>query len=416
MQHRGDRGAAPAQVWRFGVPSFHWSLSLFGLCLFTFSIVTYYINAGEIGAAIGLAGLLLQLRTLRAPLPVWLYATFILWAFVASFASSYQSIALDEVVEHLKLLAIMLIIVNSLRTQGELRFFLLFFLGCFILFPVRGTFIGGDNLAGRAVWNYIYKNPNDLATLCVLTLGIALGFTFSRESPAIVRLGSGLSAVLLLVVMLRTQSRGAFIGVVVGMGPALFWRAMKRPVRVLIVMTALALIVGPQIPPSVWERLSGIEKLTSTSTIAEADPEGSAAQRFEIKKVALRIFLANPVFGIGLGAYPFENARYAPEIGRKDTHDTYLRLLAEVGLPGCLLWCALIWSVLRFAVRQRKSSEDDFGAQQAWLERGLWGYLVAGMFGSFSKLTFPYLILAVIWCSAALLPARALAAKRPARS
>jgi O-antigen ligase len=401
-----------AQTWWFGLPSFRWSLSLFGLCVFTFSIVTYFIKAGEIGAAIGIAGLVFQLRTLRAPLPIWLYTAFILWAFVAAYQSPYQSIALENVVEHLKLLAIVLVAVNALRTQGQLRFFLLFFLGCFLLFPVRGTIIGGETMYGRVVWNYIYHNPNDLATLSMITLGVALGFAFSRQSPGIVRLGAALGAVLLLAVMLLTQSRGAFIGLIAGIGPALFWRSLARPARVLTVLAVLAVIIGPLVPPAAWERLLNMEKLTSTSTIAEADPEGSAAERFEIQKVGLQIFLANPTFGIGLGAYPHENARYAPEIGMKDTHNTYLRLLAEVGLPGCILWCALVWSVLRFAYRRRRSSDDDLATQQAWLERALWGYLVAGIFGSYSKLTLPYLMLAVLWAWAALLPQRKPAEKR----
>lgn len=394
--HSGQTGCL---VGLLGVP-----LSLFGLCVFTFSMVTYYVRAGEIGVAIGIAGLLLRLAEVRIPAPVWRYGLFILWAFIASFASDYRTVAFDNVVEHLKLLTVMLIVVNSLRTRGQLRFFLLFFLGCFMLFPVRGTIIGGDDVAGRAVWNYIYNNPNDLAALCLITLGIALGFTFSRESPAIVRLGSGLSAVLLLVVMLKTQSRGAFIGLVGGMGPALLWRAMKRPFRVLVVVTALALIIGPQISPSTWARLSGIVKLTDTSTAAEADPEGSAAQRLAIRDVGWTIFLANPVLGAGLGSYPYENARYAPELGMRDAHNTYLELLAEVGLPGCLLWCALIWSVLRLASRSRRSSDNELGTQQAWLECALWGYLVTAMFGDFAKLTFLYLMVGVLWRSAGLLP------------
>ena len=393
-QGRTAESASP-----LGVP-----VGLFGLCLFTFGIVTYYfLPAAKIGAGIGLAGLLLQLGSVRISSPVWCYALFILWAFLASFTSQYQAIAIDEILEHLKMLTVVLILVNSVRTRRHLRFYLLFFLGCFMLFPVRGTIIGGDDVAGRAVWNYIYSNPNDLAALSLLTLGIALGFAFSRQTHALVRLGAGASAVLLLAVMLKTQSRGAFIGLVVGMGPALVWHAIKRPFRLLIVITSAALIIGPQIPPRVWERLAGIGKLTSESTIADADAEGSAAQRYAIQQVALQIFRADPVFGVGLGAYPFENDRYAPDLGMKDPHSTYLSLLTEVGAPGCLLWGALVWSAARFAYRMRKASADPLGAQQAWLEHALWAYLVAALFGSFAGVTFLYLILGLLWCSGSLL-------------
>jgi O-antigen ligase len=393
-----------ARVSWLGLPRFDWSLTLLGLCVFTFAIMTFRFPIGEVGIAIAAVGLVLQPGKIRAPFPVWLYGAFALWAFLASLVSSYSEIALDKVLESLKLLAIMLIVVNALQTEGQLRFYLLFFLGCFVLFPVRGTLVGGDDIAGRAVWNYIYSNPNDLAALSVLALGVALAFMFSTPSRTMVSLGAGFSAILLLVVILLTQSRGAFIGLVAGMGPAIIWLGLKRWRRLVFATGILALVISVAIPATVWERLSGIEKLTSASTIAQADPEGSAEERFAIQKVGWQIFLDNPVFGIGLGAYTLENARYSPVLGTKDTHNTYLKLAAEVGLPGLTLWCVLAWSVLRYAYRSRQlAAPGKLPTQQAWIERAFWGYLVAGMFGSYAALTFPYLMLALLWCSANLL-------------
>jgi O-antigen ligase len=399
-----ESGQLGTRVSWLGLPRFNWSLTLLGLCIYTFVIVTYYVRIAEVGIAIAAIGLVLQLGKSRIPFPVWLFGAFVLWAFVASLVSPYTDIALDKVLDHLKLLAIMLIVVNALQTEGQLRFYLLFFLGCFVLFPVRGTLVGSDDVSGRVVWNYAYSNPNDLATLCLIALGVALGLLFARPSRILVRLGGGISAILLLVVILLTQSRGAVIGLVAGMGPAFIWSGLKRPGRLLLSAGVLALVVGLAIPAVVWERLSGIGMLTSTSTIAQADPEGSAAERFEIQKVALQIVVDNPVFGVGLGAYPLANARYAPELGRKDAHNTYLNLAAELGLPGLVLWCALVLSVLRYAYRSRRlAAPGELATQQAWIERALWAYLVASMFGSYAKLTFPYLLLAVLWCSATLL-------------
>jgi O-antigen ligase len=389
-----------------GLPRFDWSLTLLGLCVFTFVIVTYYVRIAEVGIAIAALGLALQLGRMRLPFPVWWYGAFVLWAFAASFASPYPVIAREQALEHLKLLLVVLIVVNALRTQGQLRFYLLFFLGCFVLFPVRGTLVSfamGNNVFGRALWNYIYNNPNDLAALSLLALGVALALAFSLSRGTLARLGAIVSAILLLVVILMTQSRGAFIGLAAGMGPAFIALTLKR--RGFL---ALALVGGVAIafalPAGVWQRLSGIEKLTSLSTIAEADAEGSAAERFEINKVAWRIFSDSPVFGVGLGAYQHANAVYSPELGMKDTHNTYLALAAEVGLPGVLLWCALFGSVLRYAHRgRRRAAAGALAAQQVWIERAIRGYLVAGLFATIVALTFPYLMLAVLWSSAALL-------------
>jgi putative inorganic carbon (HCO3(-)) transporter len=401
-------GSPPASEMSWlGIPSFEWSLPLLGLCVFTFAVVTYYFPVGEVGIAIAAAGLLLRVSAVRLPSPVWIFGAFMLWAFFSSLASLHAATSLDNVVERLKVLAIVVIIVNALQTEGQIRLYLMFFLGCFVLFPVRGTLVGGDDLSGRAVWNYIYRNPNDLATLCLIALGMALGFIFAKPSSIVVRVAGVVSAMLLVVVILLTQSRGAFIGLVAGMGPALVWSGLKRPGRLLVGAGILALVVGQFVPDKVWDRFAGIEKLTDTSTIAQADREGSAEERFEIQKVAWTIFLDNPVLGVGLGTYAYANARYAPEIGTMDTHNTYLNLAAEVGLPGFVLWCALVFSVLRYAYRTRRDAPPGpLATQQAWLERTLWAYLVASVFGSYSKLTFVYIVLATLWCSANVLASR----------
>src|SRR5438093_13065580 len=122
------------------------------------------------------------------------------------------------------------------------------------------------------------------------------------------------------------------------MGPAFIAMGLKRQGRLLFFAGILALVISLAIPASVWERLSGITKLTSTSTIAQADPEGSAEQRFEVQKVAWQIFADNPVFGVGLGAYQEANAAYAPYLGSNETHVPYLKVEAELGLPALVLY------------------------------------------------------------------------------
>ena len=396
-----------ADVTWLGFPRFSWSVTLLGLCVFTVGVVTARLPTGDIGIAIAAAGLLLQGGKVRLPAPILLYAAFVLWAFAASLASPYPELAGQQVIERVKLLVIMVVVVNALQTEGQLRFYLLLFLACYMLSPARGAlqnYATGYHPFGRAIWSYVYANSNDLATITLLALGIALAIALSGTSRTVVRLGAGLSVIPLLLVILLTQSRGAVIGLVAGMGPTLAALSAKRPLRAILAGGVLALVVALTVPASVWERLSGIAMLTSAETIALADPEGSAEQRFAIQKVALQIVIDNPVFGIGLGAYGLENAKYAPALGRRDTHNTYLNLAAEAGLPGLALWCAFVWSVLRYAfVRRRQAGPGELSTQQAWIERAVWAYLVAGIFGTYAALTFPYLILAVLWCSATLL-------------
>lgn len=387
-----------------GLPHFNWSLTLLGLCIFTFTIITYWISIGVVGILIGVVGLLVGRDRLRVPLPIWLYGAFLLWAYISSFASPYQDVAIETVMERLKLLVIMLIAVCALRTEGQLRFYLLFYLGCFILFPVRGTFVGGDDYQGRAVWNHIYSNPNDLAALSLIALGFAFGLYKSEPSRTLVRFGAGISVILLLVVILRTESRGAFLGLLVIISVPVATMLVKQRLRTIGSVVAVVFLISHLVPESLWERLSGMQKITNVETIAEADKWGSAGERFEIAKIAWRIFDDHSFFGVGLGAYRLAHVMYAPSMGARDTHNTYLNLAAEVGLPGLLLWCAFIGSVVLYAYRsQRQVGMGMLATQQRWITRGLIGYLVAGIFGSYSHYTSLYLLLAVLWCSATLL-------------
>ena len=84
-----------------------------------------------------------------------------------------------------------------------------------------------------------------------------------------------------------------------------------------------------------------------------------------------------------------------------------MNLGAETGLPGLLIWCSFVGSVLTAAYRRPKRSVEmtQLTTQTYWIRRTIIGYLVAGIFGSFSALNFIYIMLSVLWCSEALLSA-----------
>ena len=379
-----------------------WSMVLIGLYVFTFAVVTFKFPVAEIGIVVAVVGLFLQPEGIRAPAVFWWYAAFVLWAFIASFASLFPEVARDQVIERVKQVIILLVVVNALRTEKQIKTFALFFMLCFLLFPIRGAFVNyavGENVMGRMIWNYIYGNPNDLAALCLLALGVALSVAFAKSNQKFVQIGSRVIAALVVAVIFFTQSRGAFLGLLFCMGPVLIWKMASRG-RVLVYALAGAIALFLLLPASVWERFSGIRQLTSTATIAQADPEGSADERWRIQKVGWRIFLDHPIVGTGLGTYRVINNMYAPELGRRDTHNTYLNLAAEVGLPGLILWCAYFFTTLFGSMKMRRTREPGPASiQQVWIERALASLLVAGIFGSYAALTMPALILGLLWSS-----------------
>ncbi len=379
------------------------TIPFLGLAFFTLVVVTERWTWAQAGIIPAIVALALRPKELRFPVPFWWAAAFVAWAFATSFWAMSPEVARDTVIERLKVIVILLVIMNALRTKGQLRLYLLLVLGAFMIYPVRGAllnYVHGDTLFGRAIWNKTYDNPNDLGALALLVLGVALAIVTRKSERLSVRWGVASCAVALLILVLLTQSRAAFIGLVIGFGSPLLSRVMKRPWLAIYVLIAAG-IAWNYVPDAVWHRLAGISKLTSTETVAQADPEGSAAQRLEIQKTAWRVFVDHPVLGVGLGCYQQADALYSPVLGHRDTHNTYLNIATETGVPGLLLWLAFVASVLRHVRRCRRSTvANGILIDTAWIEWGIIGFLVAGLFGSYSGLTVFYLILGTIWCAA----------------
>jgi O-antigen ligase len=384
------------------------ALSLVGLFIFTFFLVTARFPSlfTELGIYLALLGLLLRPQDVRFPSPVRWAAALVLWGMATTFYAISPEAAYAALIELLKALVIFFVVMNALRTPQQLRSYILLFLAAFLIWPARGTltnYLTGNRYFGRAIWNGIYANPNDLAAITLLVLGLTLAIATVKTQNARVRRATIALVPVAVLIILLTQSRGAFIGLLVGFGPTILSRMRRRPTiagPVLIVILLAAVLV----PAAAWHRFENITKVTSSETISEADQYGSAAQRLEILKNAWHIFTDHPLLGVGIGCYNEANARYAPKLGRRDAHNTYLSLAAEMGVPGLVLWLGLVGSVLAQVRRRRQSIEaDDRIIQIVWLERAIVGVLVAALFASYSVITIFYLLLGALWAAAHLL-------------
>jgi O-antigen ligase len=389
----------------------------YGLSIFTFFFITARFPElfTEIGIYLALLGLVLRPQSLGFPTPLRWALAFLLWGFMTALFAIAPERAWQVLIELLKALVIFFVVVNVIRTPQQLRFYILLILVAFVIYPARGTlqnYVTHNTLFGRAVWNRMYSNSNDLAAITLLMLGSALAIATVKTQNVRVRRAAAALVPVTLVIILLAQSRGVFIGLLVGFGPPLLARLMKRPYRAAPVLVLLA-VIAALVPAASWHRLGSITNLTET--VGEADKEGrppaseskydewaagSARQRFDILKTGLQIAASHLVLGVGIGCYREANARYAPQLGERDAHNTYVRVAAEMGLPGLLLWLGLVGSVLVRVRRRRALLEaDDRAIQVLWIERAVIGFLVAAFFGSYAGLTIFYLFLGILWAA-----------------
>jgi O-antigen ligase len=399
------------------------SLSWYGLTIFTFFFVTARLPElfTEFGIYLALLGLMVRPQGVGFPAPVRWAVVGLLWALVTVLFAISPEIAWPALIERLKALVIFFVVVNTLRTPQQLRFYILLILVAFVIYPARGTlknYVTGNTVFGRAIWNKMYANANDLGAITLLMLGLTLSIATVKAQSAWVHRAATALVPVTLVIILLTQSRGTFLGLLVGFGPPLLARLRKRPSAMAPVLIVLVLI-AVLIPAVSWHRLGTLTQLTSMESNAETHKDGrqpaqgdrfvkvatdSALERFEILKTGLHIAASHALLGVGIGCYRDANARYAPRLGERDAHNTYVNLAAEMGAPGLLLWLGLVGSVLVQVRRRRARLEaDDRTIQVLWIHRGIIGFLVAGIFASYAGVTVFYLFLGILWAASNIL-------------
>lgn len=366
---------------------------------------------------VGLAALLFQRTPLRMPPPLLWFGAFVAWSFVASAGAVRPAEAVTGSWEYAKLGIIFFLVANLAHTRGQVRAFMVLWLGIFALYPVRGTLFNiafGFGIDGRYAWNFIFENPNDLATLTLPILGMAVAMIPSTKGW--MRLAAVIGTALLPGIIFTTQSRGGIVALALT-GAVMLWefrrsaprtsptraeRAQQRKRRLAVVALATCAAVGIAFfaPKGVWERLEGLKGVTDTENLQAVD--SSADQRFEIWKVSWAIIADHPVFGVGADGYKQVHANYATRSsfdpiarGARDTHSTYFNALAESGVIGFLLLAGMLGSL--FATAGRTIAAGGAAADLTRpLRAGLVGFLVACAFATMQHVAFLYVYAGLI--------------------
>jgi O-antigen ligase len=173
-------------------------------------------------------------------------------------------------------------------------------------------------------------NPNYVGLLSALPLVAGVGLAWRHRAPAWL-----VPAAPCLAVVVASESRGAFLAVAVGVSMILMSGRSKR-VRILISVGAL--LAALLVPGSL-----GVVEDAGVAGRAAAELNYNTVVREHAARLALDVVAAHPVRGIGYDMFaPY--AAMAPQLGvYMNTHDDYLRLAAEAGLPALAMFLAVLW-------------------------------------------------------------------------
>jgi O-antigen ligase len=417
MAARAESVAAPVPMHPFPYITqepLRLGLGLVALLFYMWLIYSSKLIAGDIAVALLGVGVLLRGGSIRLPAPLLFFMALIAWGTLGLFSTSSTVVTTNTLIELAKLLIIMFCVLNVVRTAAELRMVLIAWLAIFALYPLRGAlynqYICQCTEFGRVAWNFAFNNPNDLASLALVPLGVAAGVA-TVERTKWLRLCAIAGVASLALIIMLTQSRGAILalGVSVILLPIIS-KNRGRDVLLLAVLFGLAAILAPK---DVWDRVAGLSNVSVSSGMEGVDKEGSAEARWAIWGVAARTARDNPLIGIGAGMMPVEHRFEAARLGLnssargiRDTHSTYLRIAAESGFPGLAFYLLLVGSVFmklqvaRKSIRQSRPREHQL---LFYMQLSLISWSVASLFGTYGSLAFTYFTYAMLWLAADIL-------------
>ena len=197
--------------------------------------------------------------------------------------------------------------------------------------------------------------PNSLAAFLLLLIPATAAFAWQRQASAVQRILAGYFAIVFLLGIELTISRGAWISLVIAVG---FWplcvreRSLEWRVGVSIGAFALALVAASGVylaVPSVKDRFDRL--------VAEAGERS----RPILWRASLELFGEAPIVGTGAGSYNtlFESHR---PTGFHDeplwAHNDYLNTLSDYGLVGFFLSFGGIAAIAYTAAAGKERSEQ----------------------------------------------------------
>jgi putative inorganic carbon (hco3(-)) transporter len=191
-----------------------------------------------------------------------------------------------------------------------------------------------------------------------------------------------------MVAVVMTFSRGGALTLGFIMLLALFYSKNR--------LIMLALFAVMSLPGVV---LVGKQWLDRISTIAVPTREASANSRFELIRVAFKVWQESPISGVGFGGVNFrEAAKKYTILANKDlvAHNTYMQMLADCGILAFFVFIALLWgNILWLGLSSRRMAKDfpDLACYPRAIQASLVAFAVGGAVLSRTQFDYLYIVL-----------------------
>ena len=208
------------------------------------------------------------------------------------------------------------------------------------------------------------SNSNDLAGHLLMGLPLLVFVFMDQKRITFTRLLSLGTACAVLLIVFRTGSRGALLGLMALLVATFLFSSFAGKVKLLLGGIGLVLMLVGTAPQSVLNRYR-----TIWSDSQENEATASADGRKRLLEESLRQTMLHPLFGVGAGNFPVAWARKMEAAGAtshlyRAAHNSYTEVASETGIPGFACWFgALVWS-FRHNLRVYRWARTVPGQQQ----------------------------------------------------
>ena len=264
---------------------------------------------------------------------------FVSWSLISATWAENPGAAIIAFTRYLPNAMLFLIVFAAVRTKEQL----LWVVGAFVVGAVLSGLYGlavppPESDLGRL--SGAGGDPNETAAAMVAGLALATALAVAVRGPFL-RLACVTAGVVCMFALFLTSSRGGLIALAVALIAAVIMGGRRRGAMIVAALGAVVVTVfyfATIAPDSVRERVT--------------HPEGGTG-RVDIWTVGMRMVRDKPIEGVGSGNFTTASIHYLLEPGKlvrddfivdtpKVAHNTYLQVLAELGIVGFALFVTIL--------------------------------------------------------------------------
>jgi len=200
---------------------------------------------------------------------------------------------------------------------------------------------------------------------------------------------------MMIISIVFSGSRGAFVAFAITLGVILY-----KQKKLLMGLVILAFLSGPII------YLLSDQYINRIKSIGEFETDESVNIRFDLWTAAASMIADYPVFGVGIGNFPYAYGSTYRAKGSADLywapHNVFIQIASEMGLVGFSIYLAFLWAIVSInrksrAMLSKLHDKEELLVLAHGIDVALIGYIVAGQF--ITATYYPHVFQLSVWAT-----------------